>query len=234
MEDKSFYLSDLALEMLILSQKISGIPLPVSGVLKKASQEDMIKELYLLVSNGIMENNEEKGCFMLNKDLTPILKTIIRSKSVIRVADLRYSNGPSYCYLSEDRAAVVENSNLHSGLKLGAAKTEDVFETIFKNLNVSENSENVSENFEKLETGDAFFEDMLLMDIEDLKKGFGDAESCVDILSCKTLNTICRILIFKKTPEYKIAVMTEKEILLCDYTYANFCRAMAGMTRENL
>lgn len=234
MEDKSFYLSDLAFEMLALSQDIPRVLLPVTGALKEASQEEMIKELYSLVSNGIMENDEENNCFTLNKDLAPVLRTILGSKSVLRVSDLRYAHSPFYCYLSENNAAVVEAGSFHGAAKLGGICYDAVNERIFKKLNIAENAENVSDDIEELETGTLFPEEMLSADIEDIRNGFGDIEGCIDMISCKNLDTVCRILIFRKSSEYKIAVMTDKKTFLCDYIYSNFCRAIEKMTGGEL
>lgn len=234
MEDKSFYLSDLALEMIVLSQDIPQILLPVSGVLKDTSQEEMIKELYSLVSNGIMENDEKNNCFALNKDLATLLKTVIGSQSVLRVSDLRYAHNPVYCYLSGDSVTVIEAGGFHSGIKLSGISSDDLNERIFKNLNITENAENVSSDIEEVESGKIFPEEMLSTDIEDLRKGFDDIEGCVDIISCENFDTVCRILVFKKSSEYKIAVLTEDKTLVCDYTYQNFCRVTEKKTGEKL
>lgn len=234
MEDKSFYLSELALEMLVSSQGVSKIPLPTSGGLKEASREDMLKELYSLVSNGIMENNEEKNCFTVNEELVPFIKTILSSKSVLRVTDMRYTKSPFYCYLSADNVTVMEKSGFHGGVKLGSIKAESLSEKLFNKFNITENSENVSGGTEELETGDDIFPaEMLLMDIEELKSGFDDTEGCIDVIRCENLNIVCRIMIFKKSSEYKIAVMNERKILICDYTFANFCKATERMTGED-
>lgn len=233
MEDKSFYLSDLALEMLVSSQGISGVPLPTSGKLKEASQEEMIKELYSLVANGIMENNEEKKCFTLNTELAPLIRNVLRSKYLLRVTDMRYTQIPFYCYLSDDKVTVMENGGFHGGVKLGGIKTHSLGEMLFKKLDVIENSENISVDIEELTGFDVLPEEMLSMDIEDFKSGFGDVESCIDMISYENRKTVCRIIVFKNSSEYKIAVMTEKNILMCDCTFENFCKVTERMTGDN-
>lgn len=243
MSDKNFYLSELALEMLIASQGVKKINLPFGGVLKNSEPEDLHAELYSLFSNGIVSNGGESEGFAINGEVARILKCIINAKAIIRAENCRYS-APAVCYyLSDGGAAELRRDGCRKSVKLGYLSCEEIGDSIIEELELpaeykffdggaSRFIENIDSGFSDADSG--ICTQMLEYEREEIKNKIDGLTGIVDLIMNDSLKTTVRTVVFRRTVYYKVAVITESTVSLNNYERNSFCAAINEMTGEFL
>lgn len=243
MADKAFYLSEFAFEMLIMSQNIEKVIIPIPEIVGKAEPESLYSELYSLVVNNIVINNAETACFDINEELVPIFKSIFSSKAVLRVTGRSKCNIFSYYYLSPYGIAELKNNCVRKSIRLRHLNDNELYDSIISNLILPRNYKNhntdtdafissVDECFAN--SGDFIETKMLNKSVDELEEQIERSIGFVDLISRDNLNVISRIVVYKKSIYYKIAQITEENVLISNYSRINFNKAIEKMMGDFL
>lgn len=207
MSDNGFYLSVLALEMLVASQGNKKAVLPVASELKKSKTKDLYAELYSMVSNGILLNEEGAGRFEINKDLAPIIKSMVSSKGVLMVVKCNRPHTPVYYYLSKDGIVKLNACSTREGVRLSRLMREELTESVICNLGLPEDIHNLDSDKEKFinivenhqnTPYQGVCCDMLSYSREEMTDRIDGIEGYADLIVNKELKTVRRMAVLKK------------------------------------
>lgn len=243
MADKSFYLSELALEMLVASQNEEKVIIPTAGILKKSEPTALYSELYSLVANNIVINNIETACFDINEELAPIFKSIFSSKAVLKVTECSDSNNPIYYYLAPCGIAELKNNSLRRSVGLRHLNINELADSILSDLILPTDYQNLNKDTDMfISTVDEYFAsncdcicpEMLKNNVDELKNQIEGAVGFIDLISREDLNAISRIAVYKKSVYYKIAQISIQNVIINNYSRINFNKAIETMTGEFL
>lgn len=239
MSDNGFFLSILAIEMLLASQGNKKTVLPVESELKKAKTKDLYAEIYSMVSSGILLNEDGAESFEINQEFAPIIRSMISSEGILMVVKCSRPHTPVYYYLSKYGIVKLNTSSTREGVRLSRLIQEELTESVINNLGLPEVGPNLDSDKEKFINSVENHQcnpyrdvcsDMLSYSREKMIEIIDGIEGYVDLILNENLKTVKRIVVFKKNVYYKIAGITENTVNISNYSKGELFKVIEAIT----
>lgn len=230
MDDRTFYISELALGMFAETQNNSDVYIPESNAFAETETADWHKELFFLASKGIVKFSEETGRFEICDNFVPVLKNIFTAKTIITAVNC-FSNKNYMYYIADSGITGLSRSWNRKGYGLTFLDTYDLANHMQKVLRLPEEygSSTVETDVfinlieESLGIEESLFSiEHLNMSIDEIKKSVDGIASVIDIFSCKEKKVVLRIVIYRRSVYYKIAEISVNGVSTVSYSGVSF------------
>lgn len=242
LENKTFYISELALGMLAETQKNNDVYLPESNVFAGAEAVDWHKELFALASKGVVKISAEEDCFNISDELLPVLNNVFTAKAIMTVTDVCFNRNFIYYVTSLGITELSKNSS-RKGYGLTLLDAHDLSSWLQEKLRLPEEYSGstletdifINSVEEHLNIKDPLFSvEHLNMSIDEIKETIDDVMSVIDVFSCEEKKVVSRIVIYQRSVYYKIAEISSKGVSIVSYNGISFDDAINNCMGEEL
>lgn len=229
MEDKSLYLSELALGILAKAQK-HDVYIPDSDVYKTAEITDLHKELFSLASKGILEISEQSGLLKICEEFLTVLKNIFNAKLLITTHNCSSDSNRMYFFAPTGITELSRNVNRqkYRMMLLNRPEFTNCIREFLELPTPYNNSNSETELFiDLIEENDCrkeqvFSTEYMNKSIDEIKSSVADVASVIDLFSCQTNKVVSRMIVYKCSVYYKIVTVTSDKVNVINYNYTAF------------